>query len=331
MKHYVLPSGFPVQRLPFYLAMEEWAARRIVETGDTDDAFFTWRVAPTVIFGRNQQIDVEVNLAYCRQHGVQYYRRKSGGGCVVADPGNIMFSYVTRRPGEIAEIFRHYTGLIAGMLRQLGFPAEVSGRNDITVDGRKVSGNAFYRTPQGASISHGTMLFSTDIAELSQAITPSRAKLESKGVKSVESRVTLLNRYTSMTIDEFVDRATRALCDSEYHLTNKDIEEVHAIEEGYYRPSWIMGKVSRAAHQRSRNIPGVGNMQAGVELTADGRIADLNISGDFFPRVDIDEAVIRPLRGVKYSREAVADVLSVHDPSAAIPGLTPELLLSLLF
>ena len=143
-------------RLPFYLAMEEFVAREL----DEDDCLFLWQVEPTVIFGRNQLIESEVNLDYCREHGIQTYRRKSGGGCVYADMGNIMLSYITRDE-RVNFTFNRYINLLALVLCRLGIDAKVTGRNDILIDGRKVSGNAFYHIP-GRSIVHGTMLFDVD-------------------------------------------------------------------------------------------------------------------------------------------------------------------------
>ena len=143
MINVILPDSSP-HRLPFYLTMEEWIARRL----PAGDYFFTWQVDPTVIFGRNQDIDKEVDLDYCRRHGIAFYRRRSGGGCVFADRSNIMFSFIT--PSEqVVTTFSRYTSLVARMLQSLGLDAEAGGRNDITVGGRKVSGQRFL-SPAGA-------------------------------------------------------------------------------------------------------------------------------------------------------------------------------------
>ena len=149
---YVELPAMPVRRLPFYLATEEYVACKF----DSPEYFFMWQVNPTVIFGRNQLIEAEVNLEYCRSHGIETYRRKSGGGCVFADMSNIMFSYITTDT-TVRLTFDKYMRIVAHTLRRLGVNAEASGRNDIMIDGRKVSGNAFYHKP-GRSIVHGTML-----------------------------------------------------------------------------------------------------------------------------------------------------------------------------
>ena len=182
MKHIVLPE-VKDRSLVFYLAMEEFVAREI-----EGEAFFVWRVDPTVIIGRNQDLEAEVNMDYCREHGVEVVRRKSGGGCVYSDKGNIMISYISGR-GDVSEVFERYLDMLTSCLRSLGLPAEKSGRNDILVDGRKVSGNAFHMLPD-RSIVHGTLLYSTDFDALEAAIRPPVEKLERHGVASVRQRVT---------------------------------------------------------------------------------------------------------------------------------------------
>ena len=168
--------------LTFYLDMEEQVATDVKE-----DCFFLWRVAPTVIYGRNQNVEAEVNLDYCKQVGIKVVQRKSGGGCVYADWGNIMISYITPET-DVNQVFAHYLDMVGEALKELGYNAVKTEHNDILIDGRKVSGNAFYKLPH-SSIVHGTMLYNVDMQEMKQAITPSKEKLESHGVKSVRQRV----------------------------------------------------------------------------------------------------------------------------------------------
>lgn len=131
MKYIALPDK-AVRRLSFYLAMEEY----IAHNRPGEDCFFMWQVNPTVIFGRNQLMENEINFDYVRSHGIEYYRRKSGGGCVYADFSNIMFSYITD-DFNVSFTFDRYLQLIAHTLNKLGVKAVASGRNDITVDGKK--------------------------------------------------------------------------------------------------------------------------------------------------------------------------------------------------
>ena len=193
MTQVLLPDN-KERSLAFYLAMEEYVAKEM-----EGEAFFVWRVAPTVIIGRNQVLENEVNMDYCRRHGVDIVRRKSGGGCVYSDMGNIMVSYVSRR-GDVSEIFDRYMTAMTEALRALGVPAEKSGRNDILVEGRKVSGNAFHQLPD-RSVVHGTLLYSTDLEALTEAIKPPVEKLQRHGVESVRQRVLNLAEYVASMTD----------------------------------------------------------------------------------------------------------------------------------
>lgn len=205
MKNIVLPDKNE-RSLAFWLAMEEFVAKSVEE-----EAFFVWRVAPTVIIGRNQVLEAEVNLDYCRRNGVKIVRRKSGGGCVYADRDNIMISYVSRR-GDVAEIFERYLSALTTCLCSLGLKAEKSGRNDILVEGRKVSGNAFHQLPD-RSIVHGTLLYNTDFNALEEAIRPPVEKLQRHGVASVRQRVGNLCDYLDPAIIGSIDALENHLVD----------------------------------------------------------------------------------------------------------------------
>lgn len=234
MKNVVIPECGS-RRLIFYLAMEEYVAKAFDE-----DAFFVWQSDPTVIIGRNQVLENEVNLAYCEAHGVQVYRRKSGGGCVYSDKGNIMMSYVSSR-GDVPAVFDKYLSELTACLRSLGLPAEKSGRNDVLVDGRKVSGNAFQMLPD-RSIVHGTLLYSTDMEALTQAIRPPVEKLARHGVESVRQRVRNLAEYSErMTqVPEPLKSAGALMkyiadyfCDGVIRLGAEDVAEIELIENEY--------------------------------------------------------------------------------------------------
>ena len=231
MKNIVLQE-IKDRSLVFFLAMEEYVAR-VVE----GDSFFTWRVNPTVIIGRNQDLEAEVNLEYCRSHGVEVVRRKSGGGCVYADKNNIMVSYVSSR-GDVSEVFERYLNAMTECLASFGLNAEKSGRNDILVDGRKVSGNAFQMLPD-RSIVHGTMLYSTDFEALETAIRPPVEKLERHGIASVRQRVTNLSDHLDpsriASVEELEEGLVRHFTDMTVVLTEADVAEIEKISGGYER------------------------------------------------------------------------------------------------
>ena len=181
MRHIAFPENIDTvhRRLPFFLATEEWVARFL----PAGDYFFSWQVDPTVICGRNQEIDKEVNLHYCRENGIDVVRRRSGGGAVFADRENFMFSFITDGDDVTGE-FARYTAMIAGALCELGLDARATGRNDITIGGRKVAGNAFYHLP-GRCIAHGTMLYNFDPCHLANALTPSKESSQCRRVSHV--------------------------------------------------------------------------------------------------------------------------------------------------
>lgn len=302
--------------------MEEYAARIIKD----DDIFFMWQVNPTVIFGRNQLIANEVNIPYCREHGIATYRRKSGGGCVFADMSNIMMSYITCSD-NVELTFSRYTSAVVEVLKKLGLNASDNGRNDILIDDRKVSGNAFYHLP-GRSIVHGTMLFDTDMAHMQGAITPSTEKLASKGVKSVRSRITTLSEHLAgkMNIEQFKAFVKSEMCDGEILLTDSDIAQIEEITQTYLTPEFIYGNNPRCTNTIQKRVDGVGEFQISIELDHN-IIKDINIAGDFFVLGSIDESIIAPLKGVAYTREAITEALK--QPFSACATVMPSVVTKL--
>ena len=326
MKYLQLPYD-EVRRLTFYLAMEEHAAQLLKDNKSIDELFFTWRVRPTVIFGRNQLIDSEVNVPYCKEHGIEYYRRKSGGGCVYADMDNLMFSYITRSD-DVTTTFSHYTHAVVEMLKALGLDASDTSRNDIMVEGKKVSGNAFYHLP-GVSIVHGTMLYDTCMENMLRAITPSATKLDSKGVKSVKSHITTLNQHLTMSIEDFEKYIKDAMCDDFIDLTDSDIAAIESIEATYLTHEFILGNNPRCNLERSGRIEGVGEFKISMELNRN-IIRDINIAGDFFLLGDLDSITTR-LKGCQFTPQAVENALSDINISKVIMNMTVARFLSILF
>ena len=174
----------PIEGLPLteYLRMEQDLLREVSEP-----TFFTWIVSPTVIYGRHQQAEVEVNETFCAEHDIAVVQRKSGGGCVYADRGNLMLSFIT--PSTHSEqAFAQFMAMLSGALRQLGYEAVTTEHNDVLVGDRKVSGTACYTTPTGTVV-HASILYCVNLEDLEQAITPTKAKLAKHAVASVRQRV----------------------------------------------------------------------------------------------------------------------------------------------
>lgn len=351
MIHIALPDNSQ-KRLVFYLAMEEYIAQHIQDFPKNEyglrEAFFMWQVPPTVIFGRNQVMEAEVNMPYCSSHGVQLYRRKSGGGCVYADLGNIMLSYIADST-EVAFTFDKFLQRLALVLRGLGLNAERSGRNDVLIDGKKVSGNAFFLLPK-ASIVHGTLLFNSDFDALQRAITPSDAKIQSKGVESVRQHVTNVKaaleangdeRFMKMTdIELFKDYMLHALCSEradasdkfeEYILNEEELKQIENIEAGYLDPAFLYGKNHSYSIEKKAKLEGVGEIVAALEI--DGtQIVGCHLSGDFFTlKNGVDNLLTEALKGKENDRESVGRALENIRLEEYILKLTNKDFLNILF
>ena len=232
MKYVALPfTG--TRRLSFYLAMEEFLARHI----DEPDCFFMWQVEPTVIIGRNQVVENEVNLDYCRQHGIHVVRRKSGGGCVYADMDNVMLSFVTSEE-NVGIAFNRFVNMVLLVLRKLGIEATGTSHNDIMIGDRKVCGTACYHV-SGRSIVHSTLLYDTNMEHMLHAITPGPEKLEKKGIQSVRQRITFLKDYTSLGLDEVKTLIRDTLCVGERMLTTEEVIGIEQLEQQYLCEDFI--------------------------------------------------------------------------------------------
>ena len=244
------PKG---KTLAWYLTMEEYAARKscdlsgLNESSSSDEPksyFFTWVVEPTVIFGRHQVMNNEVNLSYCKEHNIAVVQRKSGGGCVYADKGNLMLSYIVESRKSMGEsnaqvIFQQFLDRIADVLCSAGLKAVKTEHNDILVDGQKVSGNACYQLSGNGqdsvvTVVHGTMLYDVDFEHLQNAITPTTEKLQKHGVESVRQRVRnlrpLLEKTEIQSIEDLAGYITRQLCKECISLTPEDIEAIDRME-----------------------------------------------------------------------------------------------------
>lgn len=298
MIYVTLPTTTCERKLTYYLATEEYIARQL--TGE--EYFFMWQVKPTVIFGRNQLIQNEVNIDFCREHNINTFRRKSGGGCVYADMNNIMFSYITHDE-NVSLTFSKYINMVVATLKKLGINAKASGRNDIMIGDRKVSGNAFYHIP-GRSIVHGTMLYDTNMRNMIGAITPSDEKLVSKGIASVKQHITLLKDYINLDIEQFKAFVKQNICNEEISLSTSDMEKIARMEEEYLSEDFIYGKNPRYNITKSGRIEGVGDFVVNIEMK-NNTIYDIDIKGDYFLIGDIGEQIIKKLRGVTLSYKEI--------------------------
>ena len=325
MKYIIIPERKTTPQLPFYFAVEEYVARTYTD----DDYFMAWRVEPTVMLGRNQLTENEVNIDYCKRNGIHIFRRKSGGGCIYADKGCMQFSYISFAE-NVNHAFVEYMQGIADMIKSLGINTELSGRNDILVEGKKVAGSAFYRL-KGRSVLHNSLLFSTELEHLAQALTPAKEKLQSKGVASVSQRVGNVGNHTDLSIEAFMDYVRKYMCGDEVlELTADDMKHIEEIEKELASDDFTYGKNPKYTEVRKKRFADVGTIQAHIELK-NQKIVNINLMGDYFLSGDLDRELLDLLHGVDFTREAVGKAIESVEMGNVIRNFTTEQFLRLLF
>ena len=323
-----LPPHCDGERAAFYLAVEEYVASHMPE----GSYLFTWQLSPTVVMGRNQDAEAEIDLAFCKAEGIDVIRRKSGGGSIFADHGNIMTSLVTRE-GAVEELFHEYACNMAECLNRLGAEVEVSGRNDICMKGGgKICGNAFYHMAK-RNIVHGTMLYDTNAHMMRGALTPERAKLMSKGVKSVESRIALLKDALpkGTGVMELRQSIRRHLCKGSISLTKEDVKRIREIESGYYEPSFLMGRQSLkdASVMCRARIEGCGDVALAFEIE-NGMVSAVRLEGDYFEMGDAESAFAEAFASCPWTENKLLERIAEHQPYKTIRGMQEHHLVTML-
>lgn len=315
----------------FNLALEEYVFEHMPRE---NEYFLTWRNDNAIIVGRHQNTAAEINESFVKEMGIKVVRRLSGGGAVYHDLGNLNFTFIAdAEPGQKVDL-RRFCQPIADTLGNLGVNATVDGRNDILIDGMKISGNAQY-VRQGRVMHHGTLLFDSDMTILSQALKPDPTKMSAKGVKSVRSRVTNIRSCLreDMTLEQFRAALTRSLfCDGtieRYELTAADIAAIEQLrEERYAKYEWNYGFANAGATIRKRRFEGCGLVEAHISAE-NGRITELQFHGDYFSTLPVTELAKR-FAGVALTEEAVAKALCDCSVSDYITGLSNKDLIELL-
>ena len=295
---------------------------------------------PSIIVGRNQNTAEEINQTYVDEHGINVVRRMSGGGAVYHDLGNVSFCFIKDDDGSFRD-FASFTKPVIQALHKMGATGAVlEGRNDLLIDGKKFSGNAMY-AKDGRMTAHGTILFDSDLDEVTNALKPRKAKIESKGVKSIRSRVTNLKPYVSdeykdLTIEEFRDRLLLEIFGvdrredvPELKLTDKDWEGVMKIrEERMGNWDWNYGQSPDFQYEQSHKFPfGFVDVRFNVRQ---GKMQDVRIYGDFFGLGNISDVEAK-LEGVKYERQAVIEALKDVDVVHYFGKTTVEEIVELIF
>lgn len=315
------------------LAIEEYALRHLPEERDY---LLFYINEPSIIIGKNQNTHEEINSEYVQKNGIHVVRRLSGGGAVYHDLGNLNYSFITKDDGQSFHNYRKFTEPVVQALRRLGVQAELTGRNDIQVGERKISGNAQFAT-KGRMFTHGTLLFDSEIENVVAALNVDPQKIQSKGIKSIRSRVANISEFLErpMTVQQF----RVALLESIFGCLEAEVPQVHLSEqhwdgirrlseERYRSWDWNYGKSPKANIRRSKRFEGAGTIDARLDVEA-GRIAAIRIFGDFFGTADVEE-LERKLSGVKFERGAIEEALQGVDIGPYFGRVDKSALLDLL-
>jgi lipoate-protein ligase A len=308
-------------RPAFNLALEEHAL-----TGMDADVIILWRNSAAVIIGSNQNALEEIDADYVKANGITVVRRQSGGGAVFHDLGNVNFTVIHGLGGDDFNNYRKFTAPIIGYLADLGVTAALEGRNDLVIDGMKFCGNA-QAVKQNRIMHHGCILYSADFGHLAGALRPSRAKIESKGIKSVRKRVTNVADHMSspVPVERFFDGladyfARRVPGIVPYALTDDDIAAAGRLaREKYSTWEWNFGRSPAYNMEReSRCASGTVSVKLLVER---GMIKEIHIFGDFFGLLD-KSGLEAALTGSRHEAGAIKDALDGVDVGSYISGMT---------
>ena len=295
----------------FNLAMEEYFLKNTNE-----DIFLLWQNENSIIVGKNQNTLSEINYDYVKENNIKVVRRLSGGGAVFHDLGNINFTFISCNDNSFSD-FKKFTMPIVEALKELNVHAEFSGRNDLLIDGQKFSGNAQYNY-KNKVMHHGTLLFSSEINDLSNALKVKPSKFQGKSVKSVKSRVTNISSHLDkkMTVLEFKDYLMDFINKRDenshfYELNDKDVESINKlVEEKYSTWEWNFGYSPKYSLYNELKYPG-GNVEFSL-AAHDGLIKDIKFFGDFFGKEDIS-FIENKLRNVKHNEYSIKSALEDVD------------------
>ncbi len=291
------------------LAIEEYALKNLP---NDDDYLLFYVNGPSIIIGKNQNTIEEINDQYVNEHNIHVVRRLSGGGAVYHDLGNLNFSFIMTDDGRSFHNFKKFTEPVVAALLSLGVNAELSGRNDIQVGERKISGNAQYFSV-GRMFNHGTLLFDSEIENVVSALKVNQVKVQSKATKSIRSRVANITEFLDkpMTIEEFKQHILQHIFAGkeieEYVLSDEDWTKIDQLSKSRYQTwEWNYGESPKSNFSQTMRFD-IGTVEAKLNIV-NGKLNEVRIFGDFFGVRDIAE-LENVLTGLAYTREAVGEVL----------------------
>lgn len=293
----------------FNLASEEYLLKNFNE-----DVFMLWRNEPAIIVGRNQNTLSEINYDYVKEHSIKVVRRLTGGGAVFHDLGNLNFTFISTDDSKSFTNFRKFTQPIIDVLKSLNIDAEFSGRNDLTIEGRKFSGNA-QCSYKNKVMHHGTLLFSSVMTDISAALKVKPSKFEGKGVKSVASRVTNISEHlkSPLTILEFKDMIMNYVSKLNsndlklYEFSEEDLKNIQKLhDEKYNTWEWNFGSSPKYTLIKEFKYAG-GNVEFYLNVDK-GIITQIKICGDFFGSLPISH-IENLLTGIQHKEDKLKEAL----------------------
>ncbi|GMA69173.1 lipoate--protein ligase [Leuconostoc litchii] len=313
------------------IAMDAWLLKNLKPE---KPVFSLWQNKKAVIIGENQNTFAEVNPEYITEQNVQVVRRVSGGGAVYHDLGNICFTFFVPVATSASVDFHQFVKPMADALESLGIHVDISGRNDLEIDGKKVSGNA-QRYAGGYLMHHGTLLWDTDVDAMVRSLNVADEKFISKAAKSVRSRVGNIKDYApvGLTLDKFIEQLKYYLTDegrdSEYKLTDAQKNSILKLrDEKFSQWSWNYGKSPQFMYNNHAKYSG-GAIDVQMDVDS-GHITDINFTGDFLGVRDWREMKSQ-LIGIPFTREAVAEVLDKNKEGQYFGSVTNDELLETFF
>lgn len=314
------------------LAIEEYALKHL----DIEQTYLLFYInQPSIIIGKNQNTIEEINTDYVEENDIIVVRRLSGGGAVYHDLGNLNYSFITKDDGESFLNFSKFTEPVIKALKNLGVNAELSGRNDIVVEGKKISGNAQFST-KGRMFSHGTLMLNSEIDNVVSALKVNKDKIESKGIKSIRSRVANIQDFLTekITMDEFKSLLLESIFGgkqniNEYVLTEEDWKKIDEISKNRYQKwEWNYGKSPKFNVKRRKRFP-AGTVDIRLEVK-NGLIEQCTIFGDFFGVGEVKE-IEEKLTGIRYDKEELEKVLQNVDIQHYFGNIPKEEFFQLLY
>ena len=315
------------------LAFEEYCLK---ELRQFDRILLLWQNANAIIIGHYQNAEKEINLEAVEKYGAQVVRRSSGGGTVYHDLGNLNYSFIYPIDGLKKLDISVYAAPMVSALQRIGVPVKVQGRNDLTLDGKKISGTA-QRIHKGRLLHHGTLLFDSDLDILESVLQVDSTKVASKGIASIRSRVTNIKEHLPEDqfndIQAFWQALLAAFAEEEnitpYQLTPSMLAEVKALQESKYQSwDWNVGRAPAFEYNNSERFPG-GKLEIHVNVKK-GIIRECEISGDFLGVLDLDD-LEATLQGTKYSAQHVRQALEALDIPLFLGNITIDEFIQCMF